>query len=401
MTANRQSEILVELFTAALDVPACERHPSPSSSLAPHPIDDEEVLVAWSLDELRPERHQDLLDHLAACPACRREITAMVRLGILELPTSDEPVSAQPDLEFPENSVKQTSAVSPESERMVDSSSGIWRRRTVAILVAALAASLLLMFGRGAFDEGSPDGAALIAMAQRDLRGGRADRAFTRLEGLLSRGEHLTAEHQRDAAALLEESGYEMARGDLEQGDFNRVTDIDRRVAKHGGGSGRMTNLRIQAERGETVERSLAARISLTRHYDYELDGRQVVKSLSIRPVTDTDRRIEADMQAAIAAYPDQIELRLNFGQLLLEQRQFQRAEVEFAAAVALAPQNHLAQTGLGLAILEQSENNDDHRVASRALTHFQAAAQLAPNDPIIQQNLLVCQNRVGMNGGR
>ena len=412
MTDTRQTEILQELFTAALATPPSDFRPPTSALPSPHPIDDEELLLDWSLGDLSPERHQQLVDHLAACPACRQEIAAMVRLGILELhvaasfqdadspaphslaPNSLAPISASPD------SPAYPASEMPDHvlEMPVHVPSRNWRQRTIAVLVTALAASLLLMFARGVFEFGPRDGAALIAMAQRDLQRGHPDQAFTRIEDLLSRSGDLTAEHQRDAAALLEASGYELARSGLKQGDFGRVTDIDSRVARRSGGSGRLTNLRIQAERGETAERSLAGQMSLFKDYDYELDGRQGIKSLTIRPITDTDRRIEADLQAAIEAHPDAVDLRLNYGQLLLEQRHFQRAEAEFAAAVSLDPQNALAHTGPGLAILEQAKDQHDYQTAARALPHFQTAARLSPDDAIIQQNLTICLNRAKLN---
>jgi tetratricopeptide (TPR) repeat protein len=235
-------------------------------------------------------------------------------------------------------------------------------------LVTALAASLLLVLARGVFDFEPADGGSVIAMAQRDLDQGRPGEAFARLETYLSGGPDVAEDQRVRAAAILESSGYQLARGGLVQGDFSRVSDIEHRVSRHSGGSSRLLNLRIQAERGETSERSLAARMSLLEHYDYELDGRQVIKSLTIRAITDTDRRIEAGLQAAIAAYPDELDLRLNYGQLLLDQRHFERAEAEFAAAVAADPQNALAHTGLGLAILEQADDEDDRREGRQVL---------------------------------
>jgi tetratricopeptide (TPR) repeat protein len=400
MTATRQTEILQELFTAALAAPPSDFRPPSSNLPSPHPVDDEDLLLDWSLGDLGPDRHRQLVDHLAACPACRQEIAAMVRFGILELHVAAEHVAAsfQDADSLARNSLAPDTPAHPASEMPVHVPNRHWRHRAVAVLVTALAASLLMMFARGVFDLGPRDGAALIAMAQRDLHQGRADQAFILIEDLLSRSDALTAEHQRDATDLLEASGYELARGGLKQGDFGRVTDIDSRVARQSGGSGRLTNLRIQAERGETAERSLAGRMSLREHYDYELDGQQLIKSMTIRPTTDTDRRIEAELKRAIENYPDEVDLRLNYGQLLLEQRHFQRAEAQFAAAVALDPQNALAHTGLGLAILEQADDEDDRETAARALPHFEVAVRLSPDDPIIQQNLTICQNRLSFN---
>jgi tetratricopeptide (TPR) repeat protein len=343
-------------------------------------MDDEDLLLDWSAGDLPAERHEQLLDHLAACPACRREIAAMVRAGALVLP----------DVEA---SLRDENPGVGETEPR-----GAWQRPAMFALVTALAASLLLVLARGVFDFEPADGGSVIAMAQRDLDQGRPGEAFARLETYLSGGPDVAEDQRVRAAAILESSGYQLARGGLVQGDFSRVSDIEHRVSRHSGGSSRLLNLRIQAERGETSERSLAARMSLLEHYDYELDGRQVIKSLTIRAITDTDRRIEAGLQAAIAAYPDELDLRLNYGQLLLDQRHFERAEAEFAAAVAADPQNALAHTGLGLAILEQADDEDDRQTAARALPHFQNAARLAPDDPVMQQNLTICRNRLSLN---
>ena len=399
MTDTRQHEILHELFTAALESPSSALRPPPSALTSPHPADDDDLLLDWSQGQLSSDQHRELIEHVAHCPSCRREIAAMVRVGALVLPAvADRHVAASfqdADSPAPHSRAHPASEMPDHvSEMPVPVPSRNWRQRTIVVLATALAASLLMMFARGVFDFGPRDGAAIIAQAQRDLEQGRTANAFTRIEDLLSRSGDLPADHSRDAAALLEASGYELARSGLKQGDFARVTDIDARVAHHGG-SGRLTNLRIQAERGETAERSLSRRMSLFEHHDYELDGRQVIKSLTIRPVTDTDRRIEAELQAAIAAYPDEVDLRLNYGQFLLELNQFARAEGVFAAAVAMDPHSALAHTGLGLSILQQAEDDDDRHTAARALPHFQTAARLAPDDPVINQNLTICRNRL------
>lgn len=49
-----------------------------------HPIDDEDLLLRWA-DRTLPENDQSaLLGHLAQCPNCRKEVSAMIKNGILE-----------------------------------------------------------------------------------------------------------------------------------------------------------------------------------------------------------------------------------------------------------------------------------------------------------------------------
>jgi len=89
MSKTQQNDILRDLFvtvmnSSARESPVLESRPTALDS--PHPMDDEDLLLDWSAGDLPAERHEQLLDHLAACPACRREIAAMVRAGALVLP---------------------------------------------------------------------------------------------------------------------------------------------------------------------------------------------------------------------------------------------------------------------------------------------------------------------------
>ncbi len=367
MSKTQQDQVLRDLFATAVNSP----FPDAPALDSPHPIDDEDLLLDWSLGDLSPERHQQVLDHLAACPACRREIAAMVRAGVLSLPTVDASV--------------------PDAIPRAEPTTSAWRRPAIVTLVVALAASVLLVLAPTVFDFGAPEAGSLIAMAQRDLDQGRPDEAFARLETYLSSGG--PAEDQRGrAAALLESAGYELARGGLSQGDFRRVAEIDSRVTSRTRASARLLNLRLQAERGETAERSLAQRRSLVRDYGYERNGQRLLKDFSIPEITPTQRRIEAELLAGIEAFPDSLDLRLNYGQFLLDQNEFQRAEAVFAEAVRREPRSVLAQTGLGLALFQQNRPE----AIERALEPFQRAVQLSPDDPTANLNLAVCLTRLG-----
>jgi|GEM_PF-1706943 len=410
MTDRRQHEILRNFLESAWslpDTPLASLSPevaSPTGDGTPeHPRDDEDLLLDWSLGDLSPERHRQLLDHLAACPACRREIAAMVSAGALVLPDVD---AAGPD-ENTHVDASLRNAVRPVSERpshvasppdanpLAGRAAYGWRRPAIVTLVVALAASLLLLLAPQVFHFRSADGSSVIALAQRDVDQGRPGEAFARMETYLS-GERAVAEAQRiQAGTILESSGYELARDGLVQGDFNRVSDIQHRVSRHTGGSSRLLNLRIQAERGETAEQSLSLRTSLVRDYGYETDGRRQIKDFSIPEITSTQQRIEGELLAGIEAFPDSLALRLNYGQFLLDQNEYQRAEGVFAEAVRRVPDSVLAQTGLGLALFQQ--NRPD--TIERALEPFQKAVQLSPDDPVVNLNLAVCLARLGRAG--
>ena len=48
-----------------------------------HPIDDEDLLYDWSVGDLEATRHRRVLDHLARCSDCRKELACMLRVGAL------------------------------------------------------------------------------------------------------------------------------------------------------------------------------------------------------------------------------------------------------------------------------------------------------------------------------
>ncbi len=392
MSKTEENEILRKAFAAAMNSPSSALRPPSSAFPTPHPIDDEDLLLDWSAGDLPAERHEQLLDHLAACPACRREIAAMVRAGALVLPHVDASFVVPP---LGGEDRLKPALPTPVSERPgYVAPARRWRQRTVFALIVALAASLLLVFARGLFDTGPRRGGTPIAMAQRDLEQGRTSEAFNRIDDYLSQADQLTvtADDRRQAAAILESSGYELARSGLVKGDFRRVSDVDHRVARHTSGSARLRNLRIQAERGETAEQSLSRRRSLVRDYGYETNGQRLIKDFSIPEITATVRRIDAEWVAAIEAFPDAIDLRLNYGHFLMEQNDFQRAETVFAEAVVREPRNVLARTGLGLALFQQNRPE----TIQRALEPFQKAVELSPNDPGVNMNLAVCLTRLG-----
>ncbi len=256
----------------------------------------------------------------------------------------------------------------------------------MAGLVAALAACLLI----GVFWVlSSRDNDALLALAQRDINEGNAARAFERVSQYLKEKEGTASRSDlQKAKALLEESGYQAARRGIQDGNVKRVEDIVEAARQKGAGSGRLANLRIQAQRRFAAENALAVKGTLV-DYGFELNGQSYEKSL---PSMDAaEQLIDASFTAAVAAHPDTLQLRLNFGQFLLEQ-QPSRALEQFLVAERIDPSNALAQTGIGLAMFQSGQEG----AAPQALPHFEKAAELLPRDLDANLNLAICLTRLG-----
>jgi len=263
--------------------------------------------------------------------------------------------------------------------------------RNVLIAATAIAASLLVVVVWIASRPGDGEN-SIVAQAQQELDGDRPRAAFDRIERYLSENEDIDDADRTTAQRLLEESGYQVARKELEAGDADaprRVVDIEARASLYGGVSGRMTNLRIQAGRGASEEHSLSRRPALI-DYGYETDGYAYSKEFP--KIDDTTERIEDEFVAAIAEHPDSIDLHLNFGQFLLEQNDFERSAAQFAAAVKLDSKQTAAHNGLGLALFQQETDES----IEQALGHFRKAVELSPDDPAVNLNLAVCLSRLG-----
>ncbi len=90
-----------------------------------HPVDDVNLLEAWSLGNLSEKTRVELLEHLADCVYCRRETAAMIRDGVLVFP----PGAIEPAQEEPELTVARP-----------------WMQRVLRILMT-VAAVMLVAFG--------------------------------------------------------------------------------------------------------------------------------------------------------------------------------------------------------------------------------------------------------------
>lgn len=381
-----KNDLLRDIFRKAVDSSA-NLAKEPSADDMSHPVNDDELLIRWSLDELDKTEHKQIVAHLAECPYCRRELAAMIKAGALTLP---EPADAGQENALVQSTVPLESCYTKPTSR-----------RNLQITLAALAASLLVAAIWGLSQQATENG-SVVAMAQRDLKNGRPSEAFGRMEQYLDTNEKLDADTRSEANRLLEESGYQLASKAFSDGDDNtervsRLLDIEDRVARRAGSSARLLNLRLQSKRGDKHERSLSAQGSLLAYGVDEKGNRKQeysgIKSFMdpIPVPSEAEKQLKQDFTAAVKSHPDSLDLRLNFGQLLLEQGSFDQAAEQFETAVQLDPKSTLAETGLGLALFRQGTDKS----INQALAHFRRAVELLPEDPVAKENLAICLARL------
>ena len=355
MTSPKRNELLLEIFASAADA-----GPIPDG---PHFVDDDEELISWSIGELTDQRHAAILEHMAECSYCRKEVAAMIRAGALTLPEMEEEPAGQEHIATP-------------SKPLTGSRSG-WTWAAMAI-----AATLLIAIVWSLSEPGSE---TLLALAQREWKAGNTEIAMRQAEELLDTEKGLDSSTKSQAQELLEECGYSDARARLADGDYPRVLDMEERVSSRGARSPRLLNLRLQAERGIPAEYALALQGSLV-DYGYELDGISIEKSfLVIDPAT---KRLDRDLAQAVADNPGDVGLMLNYGQFLVSQRRFDEAQEQFATVLATDDRNVLAIIGTGL--IEFERKNPE-----AALQHFEAALKIDTNSYAGHLNAAICYQRL------
>ena len=377
MNEAHQNDVLRKVFEVAL-APNMGSVDDPSPDDKTHPVNDEDLLIEWSLGQLEQDSHTEIIEHLANCPFCRRELVAMIRAGAIVLPiTDDEDQPEMPD--------------STEAKVVTMTDHIPWFRRKLFFAITGLAASIILLLAWGVFRPDSRDATSVIAMARQDLQQKRPTAAFRRVVRFLEQPQQLPASLRAEANQILEESAYKLAREELGQRHFSEVSAIEDQVARHGHTSGRLFGLRIQAESKQMVELPISKGKSLLNDFYYDRSGLRIL----IKGIPEINKRLKQQLAEAVDRFPDSLELRLNYGHVLMEQNDFSRAEEQFAEAVRIDSGSALAQTGLGLALFQQERNDKiakalDDRIA-KALVHFRKAVELEPDDPDANLNLAVC----------
>ncbi len=318
----------------------------------PHITDDEELIACWA-GGLLPGN--EVLDHLAECDSCRREVLRLVADGLLELPQ------------------EQRAVIRPRRLR--------WRGP------AALAFAATLLLAVGAYlwlHDRAPPRDPVLAAAKADLDERRYGDAVTRLETWLD-GEHPAADREQ-AKALLERAGYETAREELTGGRPSQADAVVEKLKRRGVASARLCNLALQAAQRQPVEVALVRHGSLLG-YGYEMDGSSPGKALPV--IDDASERTDRDFRAALRDYPNDAVLHINYGQFLLAQARTQEARDQFTAALKVDPDRAEAHLGLGLAAYELNEDDT-------ALAEFESFLRQRPNDPDGYVNAAVTLERMG-----
>ena len=364
MNDHSRDDKFMEIFRKAANA-----RPVPDGT---HLIDDEELLLRWVEGELKPDEHAAIVRHLANCSPCRAEVAAMVRAGALNLPESMENTAG-------------SQAAKPEP---ADVSKPLRhpRRQTLAWAAMAAAASLLIVVAWSLSESGSQK---LLALARHDLESGKPLAAIERVEKLLDSRKDVDPQTAGQAKAILEESGYAAIQAELKNSQFDKALAVQRRVADRTTTTSRLLNLRLQAEQKIPAEHSLALAGRLT-DYGYTLDG-FTYKSM---PVIDGNTKsIDQQYVQAVAAHPNDVNLRLNYGQFLLKQSALNRsvlphARAQFLAVLADDENNCLARIGLGLLEYERKKYQ-------KALDQFEMVLEVEPDNLAAQVNAAMCLDRL------
>ena len=393
MNDIRQNELLREIFREATRSPESIVQEPDANDLS-HPVNDDELLIRWSHGDLEPAEHRQIVEHLAGCAYCRSELAAMIRAGAFTLP--EQEMSEQGSGKPSDVSTRPRSAASDYS----DPSKSVMQHRTIWV-VTAVAASLLVAAIWTLSNKPTDRYGSLVAMAQSDLDQGQPGKAFDRLGQYFDDTSPDTRDPkiQVEANRLFEESGYRLANRAFQSESADRarqVRDIESKVTSRTGSSARLLNLRLQADRGAQDRQSLATRGTLL---DYGVSENGLHPDTGTKgfmydftsDLTEAEKRFNEEFSQAVQTHPDSLDLRLNYGQFLLEHGGIPQAIDQFEAAVKLAPDNPLAQTGLGLALFRQ--DTDESIQAARK--HFQKAIELSPGNPTAQKNLTICNKRL------
>jgi tetratricopeptide (TPR) repeat protein len=366
MSAADKNPLLRQIFEEAAHDMAS---PTPESNV-PHLIDNDDLLTRWSLDQLRSQEHDEIVQHLSTCGRCRSEVATLVKEGVLDLPAREEAPAPRRNV-VP--AVEQ-----PLPPRFLSIRTVGWGAAILAA-AAAVVIAIIVWQPKGQF-QSSPD----LAKARTELESGKAQEARQRLADLLD-SKSLSSSDRKTAMELFEKASVAQAEIELAAANFGNVAKIERDAEARGVKSARLTNMKIQADRNMTVQVAMANKGSLL-DYEYGLDGNSFGKGI---PVPDERiERVGRELKDAVAQHPDDIDLLLNRGQFLLERGQYQSAHEAFLAAYHINPKNILAILGMGLAhfALEQEQS---------ALERFDEVLNIDRNNLLANLNKAICLERL------
>lgn len=365
MRPHSLASIILEKATDILN------EPPGSDAEEKHIVDDEELLYRWTLGDLTDEERTRLLDHLAVCGDCRREVAAMLREGVLNLPDVPE--------------VRDTAAPRSLSATQPPPGRGLPRW----LVWAALSVCLLCVLGVVAFQLSLIPGLEnrQLAQAKQALQAGDSATAYHVLVQALE-GQRLSAKDRDKAKELLIRAGTELARNALRAGNSSTVEAIAAKVFSLAEQTPELVNISLQARRGEKIELSLLAALSL-RDYGYGEGGFPVCRALA--PPDSNTLALGEAFERALARHPHSLELRLNYGFYHLSLGEMDEAIRQFTKATEMAPDNPLTHTALGLALFQR----EDPANLEEAFKHFQKALSLDPGNPAFLENVIICEERL------
>jgi tetratricopeptide (TPR) repeat protein len=357
----------------------------------PHVADDHALLVRWSDGGLSDSDRDHLLDHLARCPECREVLQTLLECGVLQHPEAEPAGADQDDPGAGHDTATVDAGWSPgrvtptnhqmPRDRSPSRSSRVLRMAFGVVAAMVLIAVFLSLDSERPFDE-------RVARLENQLSN---DPQATLDAAVNLLPEADTSDERRRLTSLIESSGFEGGRQMLSQRRFDEVESLAVRLTALGIESGRLLNLVLQADQQVQEPLLLAMNDRLDRDFGYELTGRTLIKS----PVSLTPKELSLDEQQrlhqfaeAVQKFPRQIELRLNYGMLLLKAGRKDDAQAQFEAARDIQPESSSAHLGLGLVLFER-------RKFQEALDEFQLAARLEPLRDDVTLNLAITLERL------
>lgn len=374
MNPSQRDKLLLELFASATES---------SEPQGPHVADDSELLTSWSLGTLAGAERQQMMEHLASCSRCRSELLRLIDGGVVGPPGVVEDDAMELALE--------TIGPGPEQiEAKVIAHRPWWRSSAAALALVSVAAVVTAMVLWNPTSS-STTADTVLAGAARRLSTGNARAAYGDVEELLSKpGVRLSVEQKEQATKLLIAAAGQVAASELHEKHFEEARDVATRASELAGRSARLENLRLQADHEAVADVSLKNSGSLT-NFGYALDGNRRPDWHDPVPSEAAQKRAEA-FRSAVAEFPDDVDLRLNYGNVLLESGNHAPAREQFNEALRADQTNRLARIGLGLADFEEGRFDE-------ARQQFAEATHTEPGDLDSNINLAMTLERLGKRG--
>lgn len=349
----------------------------------PHVIDDEGLLDDWSGGRISREQHAQAIAHLSRCHECRRILGDLLAADALELPA--DPFTDQSSRESDTISTEEQSVAANEGPRPIQPKSNRYFRNAAAFVIAVVAIVLVMVvFYR-------PGGGALTVQdVENRWEQGDARGAFEGAEALLS-GDVEPADRRR-LAQFLVSSGLELGEQALKNGRSDEIRQLRNTFETHDVESVDMDLLSASALVGASTRNFPPAHTRLDDpEYGFLLDGTSAGKALILEPKLLSEDREEAFgiLEKAVQQHADNAQLRINYGQLLLEKGMYAAALSEFKEGLKTDPTNINGLLGKGIAAVNQKQ-------PEAAIEAFQGVLERLPDHLEAKVNLGVAYEQAG-----